>query len=156
MNLQTMQLLPVVYLLLVAIPTSLTDIREFRIPNKYILPTFPLWLVSAVAYAIASGDWLNTIQVPLALAFAMFVLLMFYHFRGGVGMGDVKLLVVMGLSLSWKSHLIWLAIPITIVLFVVVVIVFSVLTKRKYSPRYPLAPFAFVAYAVTTAVLFIN
>jgi len=69
-------------------------------------------------------------------------------------MGDVKLLVAMGLSLSWKSLWVWILVPATIIIGVAGV-VFMVWVLRKEN-RIALAPFAFVAYALTIAILFIN
>ena len=76
------------------------------------------------------------------------------NYKDSLGMGDVKLLVAMGLSLSWKSFWVWAIVPATIIIGVIGVI-FIVYVIRKEN-RIALAPFAFVAYALTIAILFIN
>jgi Flp pilus assembly protein protease CpaA len=92
--------------------------------------------------------------LPLAIGIPVFIILLVMNYKGSLGMGDVKLLVAMGLSLSWKSLWVWLFIPATIIAGIVV-IVFVVFVLRKEN-RLPLAPIAFVAYALTIAILFTN
>jgi Flp pilus assembly protein protease CpaA len=101
-----------------------------------------------------SDDWLSSVVLPLAIGIPVFIALIMMNNKGSLGMGDVKLLVAMGLSLSWKSLWVWAIIPATIIVGVVVV-VFAVFVLRKEN-RIPLAPIAFVAYALTIAILFIN
>jgi len=121
MNLQTILLLPIAYLLVVSIPLLITDIRESRLKNSIVFPGYLVWLVSAIAYTALSGDWLNALVLPLA------------NIRtDAIGMGDVKLIVLMGLTLSWKSLWVWLTI-LVIALFIGLVVT-AVLAFRK---RYP-------------------
>ncbi len=145
---------PALYLLVVSIPLLVMDIRTRRLPNKILLPVFPVWLISSVYYAVVSGDWLSSVVLPLAIGIPIFIALIVMSNKGSLGMGDVKLLVAMGLSLSWKSLWVWAIIPATIIVGIVV-IVFAVFVLRKEN-RIPLAPIAFVAYALTIAILFIN
>jgi Flp pilus assembly protein protease CpaA len=156
MNLQLIQLIPVVYLLLVSIPVSATDIREYRIPNKYILPAFPLWLVSATTYSAIFGDWWNSLLLPLLLALALGIPLLILNNVGMVGMGDVKLFVIMGLSLSWKSLWVWLLFPSVLIISTILLLAYVFFLGRPLHTRSPLAPVTFMVYAITTAILFLN
>jgi Flp pilus assembly protein protease CpaA len=101
-----------------------------------------------------SDDWLSSVVIPLAIGIPVFIVLLMMNHKGSLGMGDVKLLVAMGLSLSWKSVWVWTLIPATIIAGLVV-IVFAVFVLRKEN-RIALAPIAFVAYALTIAILFTN
>jgi len=145
---------PALYLLLVSVPLLVVDIRVGRLPNKILLPVYPLWLISSISYAVMSGDWLSSVVIPLAIAIPVIIVLLVMNYKGSLGMGDVKLLVAMGLSLSWKSLWVWILVPATIIIGVAGV-VFMVWVLRKEN-RIALAPFAFVAYALTIAILFIN
>lgn len=145
---------PALYLLLVSVPLLVMDIRTRRLPNKILLPVYPLWLISSISYAVMSGDWLSSVVIPLAIGIPVFIILLVMNYKGSLGMGDVKLLVAMGLSLSWKSLWVWILVPATIIIGVAGV-VFMVWVLRKEN-RIALAPFAFVAYALTIAILFIN
>ena len=145
---------PALYLLLVSVPLLVMDIRTRRLPNKILMPVYPVWLISSVSYAVMSGDWLSSVVLPLAIGIPVFIALLVMNYKDSLGMGDVKLLVAMGLSLSWKSFWVWAIVPATIIIGVIGVI-FIVYVIRKEN-RIALAPFAFVAYALTIAILFIN
>jgi len=145
---------PALYLLFVSVPLLVMDIRVRRLPNKILLPVYPVWLISSISYAVMSGDWLSSVVLPLAIGIPVFIALLFMNYKGSLGMGDVKLLVAMGLSLSWKSLWVWTLVPATIIIGVIGV-VFIVWVLRKEN-RIALAPFAFVAYALTIAILFTN
>jgi Flp pilus assembly protein protease CpaA len=145
---------PALYLLVVSVPLLVMDIRFRRLPNKILLPVFPVWLISSITYAVMFDDWLSSVVLPLAIGIPVFIALIVMNTKGSLGMGDVKLLVAMGLSLSWKSLWVWAIIPATLIAGVVV-IVFLVFVLRKEN-RLPLAPIAFVAYALTIAILFTN
>jgi leader peptidase (prepilin peptidase)/N-methyltransferase len=133
MNLQTILLLPIAYLLVVSIPLLITDIRESRLKNSIVFPGYLVWLVSAIAYTALSGDWLNALVLPLAIGLPLLVGLTIFNIRtDAIGMGDVKLIVLMGLTLSWKSLWVWLTI-LVIALFIGLVVT-AVLAFRK---RYP-------------------
>jgi len=120
MNLQTILLLPIAYLLVVSIPLLITDIRESRLKNSIVFPGYLVWLVSAIAYTALSGDWLNALVLPLAIGLPLLVGLTIFN------------IILMGLTLSWKSLWVWLTI-LVIALFIGLVVT-AVLAFRK---RYP-------------------
>lgn len=146
---------PALYLLVVSVPLLVMDIRTRRIPNKILLPVYPVWLISSISYAVMSGDWLSSVVIPLAIGIPFFIALLVMNYKGNLGMGDVKLLLAMCLSLSWKTLWVWLALPIAISIGVVITLMVIIL-KKKQVETLPLAPISFVAYALLIAILFIN
>jgi len=78
-------LLPVLFI------ASWTDFRERRIPNSLLFPSFLLALVLNIVISGSSG-----LLHSLAGAFMGFVLLIIPYALGGIGAGDVKLLIVIG------------------------------------------------------------
>ena len=81
-----------IYLLLpVLCIASWIDFRERRIPNSLLLPSFLLALVLNIVISGSAG-----LLHSLAGAFMGFVLLIIPHVLGGMGAGDVKLLMVIG------------------------------------------------------------
>lgn len=151
----TLLLSPALYLLIVSVPLLVIDFREGRLPNKILLPVFPVWLISSVYYAVVSGDWLSSIVLPLAIAIPLTITLTMLSMKNILGMGDVKLLIAMGLSLSWKSLWVWVALPTTIVIAAALVLLVVAL-RNKHRHKLPLAPIMFSGYALITAILFIN
>jgi leader peptidase (prepilin peptidase)/N-methyltransferase len=86
---------PAVYLAAVTPELVRIDLREHRLPNRIVLPGV------IVGLATAALSWAVTDEPPLvplvaALATALFLALL--GLGGGIGMGDVKLAVLIGLA----------------------------------------------------------
>lgn len=148
-------LAPVAYLLIISIPLLIVDVRERRLPNNIILPFYPLWLVCAISHAVLTGEWWNSLWLPLLMAVLLFVPLMALVMSDKLGMGDTKLFIAFSLSLSWKSLWVWAIAPATLIIAIAFTLLYVLINKR---PRHhiALAPFGFMAYALTIAILFIN
>ncbi|PSL39976.1 leader peptidase (prepilin peptidase)/N-methyltransferase [Labedella gwakjiensis] len=68
------------------------DVTELRLPNALVLPIGALTLASLVALGLADGA---VPVAPLASMTATFVFFLILSIGGGMGMGDVKLAVVL-------------------------------------------------------------
>jgi len=90
------------YLLVAAWPLARTDIREHRLPNRLTLPLLPVALFGQLLAAGFSGDW-SRLGVSLGWAVVAFVVGLGINRVGTLGMGDVKLITGMSLSLGWFS-----------------------------------------------------
>jgi len=160
MNTQTLLFIPVIYLLVVSLPIVVSDLRVARVPNKYTLPSLYLWLICAGTYVVFSGDykiWLGSFVLPFICGVATLVAGVYFSGRKWIGMGDVKLFVFMGLSLSWKSAWVWLLIPAGSLLIALIVFVIYYFAGKFDKPTYiRLAPAVYVVYLVITATLFLN
>lgn len=68
---------------------SITDIRSHRIPNAL---TFPAAAAGVLVHLAAHGFWIAT---SAALGYALFFIggFLFYRWIGGIGAGDIKLLM---------------------------------------------------------------
>lgn len=95
-------LVALLYLLAISIALAIIDIETQRLPDAIVLPAYPVGVVLLVASAVLGGD-----LAPLALAgIGLAALLLFYcvlafGYRGGMGMGDVKLSGVLGMYLGY-------------------------------------------------------
>lgn len=98
------------YYLAVGVWLSIIDIREHRLPNRIIFPSYAIAGVLLAAAALTAGD--SGRLVPMALgALILWVayFLLRFIYPAGMGYGDVKLAGVLGLYLgfcSWE-HLLW-------------------------------------------------
>jgi leader peptidase (prepilin peptidase)/N-methyltransferase len=81
----------------VLVALSVIDIRTRRLPNRIVLPSAAL--VLAAQLAIAPDRALEWIAAALA-AFAVLLAAHLAH-PGGLGMGDVKLALLLGAALGW-------------------------------------------------------
>lgn len=101
-----------IYLAIVSWPLAVIDIKQHRLPNKLVLPAFPITLLGQLISAVIFQTWQN-ILIALASAVVMFALTLGINRLGLLGMGDVKLMSAMALGLGWFA--LWL--PIAAMLF---------------------------------------
>ena len=157
MNNEMFLVIPVFYLLVVSVPILVADFHQSRVPNKYTLPALYLWLLGSISYALLSGNWLWELVVPVIAGIALIIFGVYVNAKwSAIGMGDVKLFVVMGLSLSWKFAWVWLVLPLVSMVFAIATTLFLVvLTKdRREVVGGRLAPFIYLVYFGLVAVLF--
>jgi leader peptidase (prepilin peptidase) / N-methyltransferase len=85
-----------------AIPLTVIDIRQHRLPNAIVLPLYPVGLLLFSMQAAASGRWADVHRGVWAMGVALAIYggLALLH-RSGMGMGDVKLSGVLGLYLGY-------------------------------------------------------
>jgi len=91
---------PILYLAAVTVPLTLADAREHRLPNRLVLPGYPVAVAAALlAWPIAGAS--PALPLLAGAGYAAFLLLL--SRAGGMGMGDVKLAGVLGLTLGMVS-----------------------------------------------------
>ncbi len=93
------QLPAYLWLAAVGVTLAVIDLETLRLPDRLTLPSYPVGLVLLAIPA----DWPALGRAVLAAAItggAAFLLALLAP-RGGLGLGDVKLLGVLGLFLGW-------------------------------------------------------
>lgn len=146
------ELLPVAYLLGVSLPLAITDIREHRLPNKLVLPAFPIALVSWLVLATVLNQWANFF-LALGSGVVLFVLGMGVNRFGTLGMGDVKLMGVMALIIGWFSWPLALLVPVVAMVFVLATIGVRVLVRKIGLPTtLPLGPHLLISFAFLVGI----
>lgn len=92
------------YLLWLAVVLSIVDIRTHTLPNRYVLPAYPIagaLLLLAALLAGMPGHALRAVGGALAMGALYWLLWAVYP--AGMGFGDVKLAGVLGLFLGFLS-----------------------------------------------------
>ncbi len=90
------------YLGAVSLALALIDLDVRRLPNRIVLPSYVVGAVLLALPAALGPDWAAAGRALLAMAalFALFLAIAI-SYRGGMGLGDVKLAGVLGLYLGW-------------------------------------------------------
>ena len=91
-----------------AVVAAYIDGKELRVPNKL---TFPMivagWVYSCVAYGLAGEGWYYGLMWSLAGTFVGMMTLLPFYSIGGMGAGDVKMMMGIGawvhVTVVWYS-----------------------------------------------------
>jgi leader peptidase (prepilin peptidase)/N-methyltransferase len=138
------------YLLAVAVPLSIIDVRERRLPNRLTLPGIPIALVSQLAASWMLGKW-----IPLAIAVIWmlggFAVGLAFNRLQALGMGDAKLIAVICLNLGWFGWF-WPVAALTMAFGIATAFaLFMHATGRyKISSTIPLGPYLLVGFLAST------
>ena len=139
--------IPYALLFSVLLALSVIDLELYILPNKITYPTILVSLVAvpALAYAVADDPAAAILGAVLgAIGFAGFLLVMLLAWelimhKEGMGMGDVKLAVILGLWLGLINPILCLfALIASSVIGLIVGIV--ILAVRKESRPFPFGP----------------
>lgn len=137
------------YLLAVAWPLTKIDIREHRLPNRLVLPAFPISIIGQTIASAISNQWLN-LTVAIAWALVAFVVGLAANRWASLGMGDVKLISAISLALGWFSFLAPLvALVLAFVIAGVFVLALLTLGKTSLGRSIALGPYLLAGFAVT-------
>lgn len=140
----------------VLLAVSVIDLEHYIVPNRIVIAALviavPLLFVASIAHDDLWTFW-RSLAAAVGAAASLFVI----HLVSprGMGMGDVKLALVLGLHLGWLSvgHVL-LGLFLGFLLGSVVGLALIVLTSRSRKSAVPFAPF--LAAGTMLAVLFGN
>ena len=114
---------------------SVTDVRDRAIPNRVLLAAVALWL----ALSVLTGGEEAVAQLVAAIVIAAPLLIASLVRPDGMGMGDVKLVAVIGLYLGWGA---WVALLAGLFLAGLTGVLISLGNRRPPGETtLPLAPF---------------
>lgn len=142
-----------IYLLAVAWPLSVVDIRERRLPNKFTLPAFPITLFGQLIAVCGGADATRLLLALLAgvLAFSACLALNRY---AGLGMGDVKLIAAITFALGWFSPLLpAIAVAIALALAGLVALAMIIRRKANMGSSIALGPYLLIGFALSFIAL---
>ena len=143
---ETLALIPALYLLVVAWPLTAIDLREHRLPNRLVLPVFPIALVSQLCATMISGDWARQLFAILIAVIVMAIGIAANYFEV-LGMGDVKLAAAISLIVAYFNlYLPVIAIGTAFVLAFAVVLVLLFRGKAKLGSSIPLGPYLLLSF----------
>jgi prepilin signal peptidase PulO-like enzyme (type II secretory pathway) len=101
--------LPYLVVFSVLLAVSVVDLRLFRIPDRFVFPglalTFVLIVIASFVILPSAGDAFTVLKRAGVGLLTYFGILFFFHliYPRGMGFGDVKLALLMGLSLGWLA-----------------------------------------------------
>lgn len=140
--------LPGVYLAATAPELARFDLARRRLPDRMTLPGIAVGVVAVVIEALATRTvpW-----TPIVAAAILTVVFLGLALAGGMGLGDVKLVTVIGLASPTPA----IAVLAPLAAFLLGGVVSTVvLVRRGRGARIPFGPFLLAGYVVALAVGF--
>jgi leader peptidase (prepilin peptidase)/N-methyltransferase len=136
------------YLVAVAWPLTVIDLRERRLPNRLTLPAFPIALFGqGLAVILGANPW-RWLGAFIASIVAFIICLALNRFAG-LGMGDVKLISGITLALAWFSALLPLyALFVALVTAGLASLVLLALRKTRMGSSIALGPYLLFGFLV--------
>ena len=142
------------YLVATAWPLAKTDILERRLPNKFVIPAFPITWAGQVVAGILGAGFVNMIWAFLAAAIT-FAGSLAINRMGLLGMGDVKLMTVMSLALGWYSPLLpVIALGLSFLIAGLAALILLAAKRIRLGGSMPLGPYLIAGFlgAITLVV----
>jgi leader peptidase (prepilin peptidase) / N-methyltransferase len=142
------------YLVLTAWPLAKTDILERRLPNKYVLPAFPITWIGQFLAGLFGAGFTNMLWAFIA-GVVTFLTALAINRAGLLGMGDVKLMSVMAIALGWYSPLLPIvALGLSFLIAGVVALALLLSKRIKLGGSMPLGPYLLAGFfgAITLVV----
>lgn len=141
------------YLVITAWPLAKTDIIERRLPNKYVLPAFPVTLLGQILAGVFAGIWWNMLWAFIAAAIT-FLLSLLVNRLGLLGMGDVKLMTAMALALGWYSPFLpAISLILTFIFAGLVALSLLFLGRLKRGGSMPLGPYLIAGFIAAVSLV---
>lgn len=138
-----------VYLISVTWPLTRIDIREHRLPNRLVLPAFPITLVGQLIASVISNQWIN-LAAALAAAVLAFMSGLAANRWASMGMGDVKLISATSFALGWFSFIAPLvSVVLAFALASSVVLTLLAMRKTTLGSSIALGPYLLAGFALT-------
>ena len=140
--------IPIGYLALVAIPLSIYDLREHRLPNFFTYPAIAFAALALLAVGL-SGEEARSALGILAGGLTFWVGYLLAK-RDLVGMGDIKLLVASNAILATYSPVL-VVVSLAIATSLAAVASLFLISLRKITMRTPVAmgPFLLLGFFAT-------
>lgn len=147
--------IPLLALLVAALPLAIIDIREHRLPNPITYSVIAVSLSGTALASYANSDWDRwLIATGLNVGITAVGVLLFL--LKGFGLGDVKLMFAMNQTLGYFSPwFVLLSLTIALVSSTAVSLGAMLLGRLKWKDRIAFGPFLILGYAVLAAPLLV-
>lgn len=145
------ELLALAGMLVVGVLLSVIDAREHRLPNRLTLPLFLTLLLLLTGAAWQLGDWPRLLGAVLGALGMASIYLLLALLPGGMGMGDMKLALSIGLLSAWWSLGCWmLALFLAFAFGALVSIVLLVSRRTRWRANIPFGPCMLLGWMLAT------
>jgi|TARA_B110000977_G_scaffold133533_1_gene170070 leader peptidase (prepilin peptidase)/N-methyltransferase len=145
-----LSLVPIALIAALAIPLSITDVREHRLPNKHTYFLISTSIAGTLLTSLLEALW-EDFAVGIALGVVTALIGFLLARFGAIGMGDVKLLTAMHVCLGWHSPaLVLFSLSLSLALASSASLVGLVMGKLNPRTLIPLGPYLLIGFLVVS------
>jgi leader peptidase (prepilin peptidase)/N-methyltransferase len=151
---ENLPLLALASILLFAVPLTITDFKEHRLPNHLTYTAIAISVSTVTVAGVLTASWFELL-IGLGLGFGTAGIGYLMVVVRGIGMGDVKLLVAINTALGWFSP--WLVLVMLAIGFSLASMVsLGLIVMRRADLKTPIAmgPFLLLGFALVSVELF--
>ena len=148
MNFAYVSVLPILLIAALSIPLAVIDIREHRLPNKITYSAIIGSLFATFVASAATSRWLDFGAGIIAGSITAIIGYLLARFKV-IGMGDIKLLIAMHISLAWHAPvLILFSLSLGLGLATLIGLIGLVLGKIGPKSLMPLGPYLLLGFLI--------
>lgn len=142
-----------VYLLAVSVPLSFFDVKQRRLPNKLVLPGFPISLLGQILAGILTRNFWAML-LALLCCVVVFAVALLANRAGAMGMGDVKLMALIAMSFGWWGpSSVLIALGSGFIVAALAVLAFFMVGHQRLTSTIPLGPYLLFGVGVAFTAL---
>lgn len=150
----TWALIPFLLLFSTLLAQSVIDLELYRLLDRITFPVFGISLALIVAVSVIEGDPRQVVPAVIgAVGYFLFLFIPALIYPRGMGLGDVKLALLMGLFLGWVNPLLCLYAVIAACLLGLVAGAILYFARGRKSAEFPFGPWLALGCVV---VLFLS
>ncbi|HCY9071066.1 TPA: prepilin peptidase [Listeria monocytogenes] len=124
----------------------ITDIFYLYVPNSILIVFFCVLTIIAILYNQTLMDFIFSGVIS-----CLFYLLFFIIFRKGIGLGDIKILIILSTFLGFKIgyYIFFLA----IIIGTIILLTALILNKVKKNKQVPFVPYIYVSFLLISILI---
>ncbi|ELH4198354.1 prepilin peptidase [Listeria monocytogenes] len=124
----------------------ITDIFYLYVPNSILIVFFCVLAIIAILYNQTLMDFIFSGVIS-----CLFYLLFFIIFRKGIGLGDIKILIILSTFLGFKIgyYIFFLA----IIIGTIILLTALILNKVKKNKQVPFVPYIYVSFLLISILI---
>ncbi|EAE8566734.1 prepilin peptidase [Listeria monocytogenes] len=124
----------------------ITDIFYLYVPNSILIVFFCVLAIIAILYNQTLMDFIFSGVIS-----CLFYLLFFIIFRKGIGLGDIKILIILSTFLGFKIgyYIFFLA----IIIGTIILLTALILNKVKKNKQVPFIPYIYVSFLLISILI---
>ncbi|MDG2497760.1 MAG: prepilin peptidase [Aquiluna sp.] len=152
MNIAYVSVAPILLIAILSIPLAVIDIRQHRLPNVFTYTAISGSLLATFITSAATDRWVEFGSALVAGLLTAIIGYLLVRIKA-IGMGDIKLLIAMHISLAWHSPvLVLMSLGLGFGLATIVGVIGLAIGRLRPRSMMPLGPYLLFGFLLVGAI----